>query len=216
MYPDPELFNPMRWLDPKYPTFKEPLTQFPSIINMSQFGYGRRTCQGQTVTESDLVAGIGSIAWLFNIQKNSRPKSMRRIMMNEKASISMEELTTGLSAHSSDGEDDDEDEVPAVVGAFPPPTAEERRENFWQQQRELQERRQRKKNQEIDPTMDFSTLLIAKPLPFKFELTVRDEVRRELVETLFSEKLAEGEFVEERQYWGEKSSQPSQFGWVTV
>lgn len=215
MFPDPDAFNPCRWIDPSFPTYKEPLTQFPSIINMSQFGYGRRVCQGMTVTEADLIAGIGSIAWLFNISKE--PKT-RKIMMNEKASISMEELVTGLSDHSSsDGEyDEEEKDIPAVIGAFPPQTVEERREQFWKEQRDLEEKRAEKKKEEEDPTLMFSTLLIAKPLPFNFELTVRDEARRAIVESQFREKLAEGEFAPPRQYWGKNSGQPSQFGWVPV
>src|ERR1700753_1771384 len=72
IFPAPETFNPLRWLEPEYPTYKEPLTQYPNILNMTQFGYGRRTCQGQTVTEADLLVGIGSIAWLFNISKNAQ------------------------------------------------------------------------------------------------------------------------------------------------
>jgi hypothetical protein len=216
MYPDPEAFNPMRWIDSKFPTYKEPLTQYPTIVNMSQFGYGRRTCLGQTVTESDLIAGIGSIAWLFNISKESRKEKVRKLMINEKASISMEELVTGLSDHSSSdgGYDDDEDDIPTVIGAFPQQTAEERKEEFWRAQKEIEERQ--KSKEEEDPTLCFSKLLIAKPLPFKFELSVRNEKRAEHVETLFREKVSAGEFIAPQQYWGENSGQPSQFGWVPV
>jgi hypothetical protein len=206
----------MRWIDSKFPTYKEPLTQYPTIINMSQFGYGRRTCLGQTVTEADLIAGIGSIAWLFTISKEPRKEKVRKIMMNEKASISMEELVTGLSDHSSlDGDDsDDGDDIPTVIGAFPPPTAEERKEEFWRAQKEIEERQNSKA--EEDPTLCFSTLLIAKPLPFKFELSVRNEKRAEHVESLFQEKVQAGEFISPRKYWGDNSGQPSQFGWVPV
>ena len=70
MFPDPEAYNPMRWLDPAYPTFKEDLTVYPTITGYSQFGYGRRVCQGQEVTEADMFVGIGSMAWLFNISKD--------------------------------------------------------------------------------------------------------------------------------------------------
>jgi hypothetical protein len=69
MFPDPEAYNPMRWLDPSYPTFKEDLTVNPTITNYSQFGYGRRVCQGQGVTEADMFVGVGAMAWLFNIAK---------------------------------------------------------------------------------------------------------------------------------------------------
>ncbi|KAI9664109.1 MAG: hypothetical protein M1821_007600 [Bathelium mastoideum] len=69
LYPDPEAYNPMRWLDPAFPTFKEDLTINPTITQYTQFGYGRRVCQGQEVTEADMFVGVGAMAWLFNISK---------------------------------------------------------------------------------------------------------------------------------------------------
>jgi hypothetical protein len=210
MYPDPEAFNPLRWVDESFPTFKGPLTQYPTILNMSQFGYGRRTCQGQTVTEADLVAGIGSMAWLFDISKESpqekRHQRTRSIMMNTKATISCEELVTGMSEHS---DDDFDDIIYPTVGAFPAPTAEERMEQYEEEQRRKEERHAKE-----DPTLRFSKLLIAKPIPFKFHMSVRSEKRAELVHELFAEKVAEGEFPEPKTYWGEKSGQPAEFGWV--
>jgi len=206
----------MRWVDPSFPTFKGPLTQYPTILNMSQFGYGRRTCQGQTVTEADLVAGIGSIAWLFDIEKEA-PKTpasyhtrARSIMMNTKATISCEELVTGMSEHSSE-DDELDDIIYPTIGAFPAPTAEERMEQY-EYERKLKEEREAKQ----DPTLQFSKLLIAKPVPFQFHMSVRDEKRAELVRELFEEKMSEGEFPDSRRYWGEKSGQPEEFGWVPV
>jgi hypothetical protein len=209
IFPDPETFNPYRWLMLEYPTYKEPLTQYPTILNMTQFGYGRRTCQGQTVTEADLIAGIGSIAWGFDINKKEK---VRKIMMNPNASISQEELVTGLSEHSSD----DEDEFPmSSIGAYPPPTAEELREECF---REAEKKRmeEEKKNRKEDPTLIFSTLLIAKPLPFNFELTPRNEKKANHIEQLYQKKRAEGEFVESRNFWGENHGAGKEFGWVGV
>lgn len=40
LYPDPETFNPQRWLDPKFPTYKEPLSVHPNLHNYSNFGFG--------------------------------------------------------------------------------------------------------------------------------------------------------------------------------
>ena len=60
----------MRWLDPAFPTFKDDSTVHPTITQYSQFGYGRRVCQGQEVTEADMFVGVGAIAWLFNIAKD--------------------------------------------------------------------------------------------------------------------------------------------------
>lgn len=67
-YPDPETFNPDRWLQPEYPTYKEPLTRFPTLDGFSQFGFGRRTCQGIPIVDQDLFLTMGGMAWAFNIQ----------------------------------------------------------------------------------------------------------------------------------------------------
>ena len=49
MYPDTDrrklLFNPERYLDPSYPTYKAPLTLYPNCHNYTPFGYGRRACR---------------------------------------------------------------------------------------------------------------------------------------------------------------------------
>lgn len=68
-YPDPESFNPQRWLDPKYPTYREPLTQYPNLVNYTCFGSGRRICPGQHVAELSVFLGIAMIAWVCNISK---------------------------------------------------------------------------------------------------------------------------------------------------
>ncbi|KAL0932328.1 cytochrome p450 [Colletotrichum truncatum] len=69
IYPDPETFNPDRWLQPSYPTYKEPLTRFPNLDGFSQFGFGRRTCQGVPIVDQDLFLTMGGVAWGLNIQK---------------------------------------------------------------------------------------------------------------------------------------------------
>ncbi|KAM0334486.1 hypothetical protein ACHAQA_001515 [Verticillium albo-atrum] len=66
-YPDPEIFNPARWLDESYPTFKAPLTTYPNLANYSQFGFGRRTCQGVSIVEQDLFLTMGGLAWGMDI-----------------------------------------------------------------------------------------------------------------------------------------------------
>ncbi|KAK8081262.1 hypothetical protein PG996_000043 [Apiospora saccharicola] len=73
MYPDPETFNPARWLEPKYPTYKEPLIMHPNLAGFSQFGFGRRTCQGVPIVEMDLFLAMGGMAWAFRIQKKRNP-----------------------------------------------------------------------------------------------------------------------------------------------
>ncbi|ORY59181.1 cytochrome P450 [Pseudomassariella vexata] len=72
IYPDAETFNPSRWLDPSYPTYKGPLTEYPKLAGFSQFGFGRRTCQGVPIVEQDLFLAMGGMAWAFNITKKFR------------------------------------------------------------------------------------------------------------------------------------------------
>ena len=69
LYPDPECFNPDRWLSPKYPTYREPLTQYPNINNYSVFGYGRRLCPGAHIAERSLNIIVARVAWACNIDK---------------------------------------------------------------------------------------------------------------------------------------------------
>lgn len=70
MYPDPETFNPSRWLDPSFPTtYKEPLTTYPNLHNYSAFGFGRRICPGQNIAERSLNILIARIAWACDLRK---------------------------------------------------------------------------------------------------------------------------------------------------
>lgn len=74
IYPDPESFNPDRWLSPAFPeTYREPLTRYPNLDNYSQFGFGRRTCQGIPIVEQDLFLAMGGLAWAFTMQKQRDP-----------------------------------------------------------------------------------------------------------------------------------------------
>lgn len=75
VYPNAEMFNPNRWLSPEYPTYKEPLTQHPNLSGFSQFGFGRRTCQGVPIVEQDLFLSMGGMAWAFSIQKRRDAKT---------------------------------------------------------------------------------------------------------------------------------------------
>ncbi|KAF2752044.1 cytochrome P450 [Sporormia fimetaria CBS 119925] len=149
-FPYPEAFNPRRWIDPGYPTYQEPLTEYPTILNSTQFGYGQRKCQGQNVADEDLFIGLGSLVWLFNISR-------------------LEDNNITQST-----------------------------------------------NPKIDPTLDYSTLLIAKPLPFKFSLTPRDAWREAKVRALYAELAAKGEFPQSAEYWGEEFGKGKKYGWGKV
>ena len=72
-YPDPNAFNPGRWLDPSSPVYREPLSQHPGLGGFSQFGFGRRTCQGIPIVEQDLFLTMAGMAWAFEIRKSRNP-----------------------------------------------------------------------------------------------------------------------------------------------
>lgn len=69
LYPDPETFNPDRWLSPSYPTYREPLTTYPNLHNYSAFGFGRRICPGQNIAERSLYLLAARIAWACDVTK---------------------------------------------------------------------------------------------------------------------------------------------------
>ena len=72
LYPSPSSFNPDRWLSPSYPTYRTPLSQYPSIKGFTTFGYGRRYCQGVDLVEAELICGIGGMAWAFDKEKGKK------------------------------------------------------------------------------------------------------------------------------------------------
>jgi hypothetical protein len=69
LYPNPESFNPNRWLDPSFPTYKSPLSQFPSLVNYSMFGFGRRICPGMNIAERSLFILTARILWACQMGK---------------------------------------------------------------------------------------------------------------------------------------------------
>lgn len=73
-YPDPDSFRPERWLEEGWPTFKEPLTQYPNLQNFSAFGFGRRICPGQNIAERSLYILISRIAWCCDISQKQSPE----------------------------------------------------------------------------------------------------------------------------------------------
>lgn len=69
LYPDPETFNPTRWLSSEFPTYQEPLSKFPNLQNFSAFGFGRRICPGMNIAERSLYILTARIAWACKISK---------------------------------------------------------------------------------------------------------------------------------------------------
>lgn len=69
LYPDPDVYNPGRWLDPAFPTYKEPLTEYPNLKGFSAFGHGRRICQGITIAENSANLQVAFLAWGCDIRR---------------------------------------------------------------------------------------------------------------------------------------------------
>lgn len=69
LYPRGEEFIPDRWLDPSWPTFKEPLSEFPNFRGDTAFGYGNRSCPGIDLTSNELLTLIGALLWAFEIKR---------------------------------------------------------------------------------------------------------------------------------------------------
>lgn len=229
MFPDPETFNPLRWVKPEYPTYKEPLTEYPTIINSTQFGYGRRLCQGQTVADEDLLIGLGSLAWLFNI---SRKRLNDEIANVESTAAPISEKSQGLAMGVTLAVSEKphrltlEDVILSKYkypGSFP--IVSERPKAVAVKIRtsqgvgtkaQVEEKPKPTKTETIDPTLDFTTLLIAKPLPFEFDLTPRDKRRESIVRHIYAEGVAHGNYRENREYWGPNQGRDQPLGWGKV
>jgi len=69
LYPDPETFNPARWLDEKYPTYRAPLDRYSNLQSYSAFGFGRRICPGMNIAENLLHLLTARLAWAVDIRK---------------------------------------------------------------------------------------------------------------------------------------------------
>ncbi|ORY08946.1 cytochrome P450 [Clohesyomyces aquaticus] len=73
LYPDPETFNPDRWLSPSFPTFREPLSVYPNLQGFSSFGHGRRICPGLNIAERSLYIFTARLAWACHISQKKGP-----------------------------------------------------------------------------------------------------------------------------------------------
>ena len=73
VYPDPDSFRPERWLEPAWPTYKEPLTVYPQIKGHNGFGWGNRMCLGQDYVEIVNMIMIGSLLACCSVGKKKNP-----------------------------------------------------------------------------------------------------------------------------------------------
>lgn len=91
-YPDPETFNPARWLEPKYPTYQEPLSKYPnfrdSAYGMHSFGYGRRKCLGMDIVDIELFVTGASVLWAFDMSQDVDAETGEKIAIDTYATNS--------------------------------------------------------------------------------------------------------------------------------
>lgn len=276
IFHEPDAWNPMRWLESKYPTYQEPLSKFPTITSYSQFGYGRRTCQGMGVTEADLFVGIGSMAWMFSMhaetgdvedeaeadeahtkhvaeQKSlqtrrtvSRPHTppgedfiAEELLKQGKPTDTHHKSDSGISLPGKFPEKRNCQEqgvqgkpsklagktrLPSVSSMFDaPPSPAETTASFESELEKHVTKAAHSPSAKADtssttpdPTMEFSTLLIAKPKPFKFNLKIRDQDKADRIARRWMELKMDGEFEDSRVYWKGGNHGDDQYGWGEV
>ncbi|KAB8760598.1 hypothetical protein FH972_026590 [Carpinus fangiana] len=72
-FPRPFDFLPERWLEPAFPTtFREPTTRYPELLGSTMFGWGRRWCMGQHVSQDELYAACAHLVWAFEVRPTAR------------------------------------------------------------------------------------------------------------------------------------------------
>jgi len=64
VFPDPEKFNPQRWLDDAG-TLREDLRAYT-------FGFGRRVCPGQYIAAASVFVNTALIQWAFTVRKDPK------------------------------------------------------------------------------------------------------------------------------------------------
>ncbi|CZR54298.1 related to cytochrome P450 CYP2 subfamily [Phialocephala subalpina] len=69
-YPNPQYFNPARFLDEKDPRYQPELKgakNHPAKKGHSSFGWGRRICPGAELAENSLFIALSKLVWSFDI-----------------------------------------------------------------------------------------------------------------------------------------------------
>lgn len=91
LYPDPENYRPERWLEPTWPSYQEPLTKYPNFRDgkaMHTFGWGRRTCLGQTIADDELFVAGANVCWGFDLGRKRCPRTGEVVAFDDQATNS--------------------------------------------------------------------------------------------------------------------------------
>ncbi|KAI0125637.1 cytochrome P450 [Xylariales sp. AK1849] len=87
-YPDPEHYHPERYLEPRWPTYQEPLTRYPNFREgkgMHTFGWGRRTCLGQHIVDDEMFVTGAAVLWAFEMSKKRCPATGKEVDFDSEA-----------------------------------------------------------------------------------------------------------------------------------
>lgn len=272
MFPEPDTFNPMRWLDCSFPTYQEPLTKYPSITGYSQFGYGRRLCTGMGVVEADLFVGIGAMAWMFRmsaegVTEDVKPTAAVPSPSEELTDMNEHATPSGMQTPPS------ESEIEALLAREKSPMARKQtllgKKNmppvikvdtetigraktvshrlripgealpgqfpaFFEERTDSDSPKRifatagtddmpsvnhavtKTEPGKADPTLEYSSLLIAKPLPFKFSLQIRDRKKADHVARQWLNLMMDGELSDSKCYWEGGNAGNAMYGWGQV
>lgn len=70
MYPEPDRFNPRRFIDSSFPTARAVQgVEYGASRGHWAFGFGRRACPGQHIGEFSLFILTARLLWAFNFKK---------------------------------------------------------------------------------------------------------------------------------------------------
>lgn len=151
---------------------------YPNLHGYSQFGFGRRTCQGVPIVDQDLFLAMGGIAWALDLRKK---KKMVKVKKRMKKTVVEKSSADGTETGAEvEVEEEIEEEVEVEVEVEVPV--------HWN---------------------DYTPLLIAKPMPFEFDATVRGEGKEAQLRQMWETGKGEDDEEEERHQMVEHVHKPT-------
>lgn len=197
------------------------------------------------MTEADLFVGIGCMAWMFQMSRGDEVPRTTTIQtpLSENNPIIQRPLTPPSDMDESDDDGRHDTSVhatPFTPTKFPadiltpPPSRRASRDSSPKAMPSVEGYTQSgpqpcssgshedavaesEQPRGLHPsTLNFTKLLIAKPLPFDLRLTVRDPIKAAGVLDQYARLRDEGEFPDEECFWTGGVEGDQQFGWGKV